>query len=109
MSETLKNAIKKAKLDKRVVDLEKNGYFLNSGISILKPDRMDIVDWILTFYNPSKEEIVEVLADSEGLQIKEPAKPMRPTNKELKVEEIRTNADKMLEKAHSEFMKFKSP
>jgi hypothetical protein len=109
MSETLKAAIKRAKQDDKVKELQKNGYFLNSGISILKPERLDIVDWILTFYNPLKDEVVEVLVDSVGLQIKEPAKPLKPGHKELKVDEIKTNLENMFEKAQGEFKKFKRP
>lgn len=82
---------------------------MNSGISILGPDQSIISDWILTYYNPQKNEVVQVMVDGEEVEIKKPATPMKPTQHELKLGGIKTNSSKMLEKTRKEFLKMDKP
>lgn len=105
----LKETIKKAEKDERVKDLRKKGYYLNSGISILKPDQMEIKDWILTYYNENENKVAEVLIGNDGIQLKEPATPMQPTKEELDLKDIKTNINNMFKKAKKEFKKFNKP
>jgi len=107
MTVKLKETIKKAEKDKKIKDLRKQGYFLNSGISILKPNQMEIVDWILTYYNLEKDLVVEVLVEKQGIQLKPPAPPLKPTEEELELKDIKVNANEMLDTALEEFRKFK--
>ena len=97
--------MKKAEKDEKVKELKEKGYFLNSGISILKHDQNVISDWNLTYYNLQENKVVQVIVDGEDIKLKEPATPLNPTKHELKLGEIKTNSSKMLEKTRKEFLK----
>lgn len=105
----LRNAVKKAEENKEVKELKEKGYFLNSGISILRPDQDVISDWNLTYYNLQENMVVQVMVNGEDVRLKEPAKPLNPTKNELKLDEIKTNSSKMLEKVKKEFLKMDKP
>lgn len=109
MVANLRNAMKKAEKDEKVKELKEKGYFLNSGISILKPNQDVISDWNLTYYNLQENKVVQVIVDGEDIKLKEPATPLNPTKNELKLGEIKTNSSKMLEKTRKEFLKMDKP
>jgi hypothetical protein len=103
-----KEALKQVQKNKQIKEYEKKGYFLNSGISLLGPGSYEIKDWIFTYYNPAENKVVET-AVSDSVEVKEPAEPIKPTAEALGVKSIKTNSDKMMQKASAEFKKKQLP
>jgi hypothetical protein len=109
MSESLKDAIITAEKSDSVKELRSQGYFLNSGISILAPDQEKITNWILTYFDPKSKEVVQVFVNEGGIDVKKPDVPVSPNPNELRLSDIKTNGDKMFAKAKEEFAKQRKP
>ena len=82
MSESLQEAIIAAEKSSDVKELRKTGYFLNSGISILSPSQETLNDWILTYYSPKSQDVVQVFV-KDTIEVRKPDKPLAPNMKEI--------------------------
>ncbi|MFH0986679.1 MAG: hypothetical protein V1911_01380 [Candidatus Micrarchaeota archaeon] len=105
----VKLAIEKAEVSEEVVQLRKNGYFLNSAFAVLGPEADKVEKWSLTYFNKEKNDTVEIKADANGVEKGVQGKPANPTKKELKLAQIKTGADEALAKARGEFNKKTEP
>ena len=98
-----------ASKNESVKSLSGKNYFLNAGISILPPNSKEIIDWILTYYNDEENLIIQVVISDGEVKVSEAAEPMNPSKIPLDVKKIKTNDQKMLEKASAKFAEFKKP
>jgi len=103
-----KDALKRVEKTQEVKKAKKDNYFLNSGIAIL-PAGESVKSWIFTYYNEKENKVIQAVVDANSIEFKEPATPIQPTKKELKPIEVKTNSDKILEKATIEFKKLREP
>ncbi len=104
----LKEALEKARESGKEKEIKEDGYYLNSGITILPVESYEVKGWILTYYNPDDDKVIQIVV-SDDIVVKEAEHPMNPTKKELDLKKIKTNVVKMLDKAKTEFLKFRKP
>ena len=105
----IREAVKAAEKSKEVKELKQKGYFLNSGMGFLEPLDKEVVAWNLTYYNQKANDVAQIVVDVDTVSLKEKGTPIHPTKQELKLDDIKTTNDKMLEKARREFKKYKQP
>lgn len=108
---TLKQAARKARKDEHVKNIEKRGYFLNSGLLMLQPAQETWEKWTLTFYNTDADRVigVDVGKGKKAVIVGRPAKASNPTKTALELKNVKTSAKRILKKATKEFEKFKQP
>ena len=105
-----KEAFEKLKETKEVEEINSNGnYLLTAAVSILKPSVFLTHEWIFIYYNKKINKTIQVIVSEEGVKIKQEEKPLKPSVLELDVKSIKTNSDKMIEKARKTFEEFHVP
>lgn len=108
----LKKAFEKAKesqeIKEKCID---NNYNLTAAMSILKSSSYKVEGWTLIYYNEKKHKTMQVIIkeNEKMFEIKEPEEPLKPSTKKLELKKIKTNSDKMLEKAKKQFLEFHKP
>lgn len=105
----LSDAVKRAEAALEVKDLEKGGYYLNSGFTLLEPGSEAITRWTLTYYNPKLNQVVQVEVEGDSYLVKGAAQPLAATPNKLEMKNVKTTADNMLKKARKEYAKYKQP
>ncbi len=93
-------------LAKENEDIEKSleqGYYLNAGIGVGKSTEGDMRRWIITFYSPDEEEVVQaIIKDENNIQFKPSAEAMDPSTQELDLDKVNITAKKALQIAKEE-------
>lgn len=102
-----KKYLKMAEKDSRVLELKKQGAFLNSAIAVIAEDRLE--KWRFTYFLPGSGLTATVLADDYGTEFSEPAPAPNPTKNPLDVKKARAAFEKVLKAAQKEFSKYKQP
>jgi hypothetical protein len=102
-------AVKVAEKSKDVKELIGKGFFLNSGMAFLEPSDMEVSKWILTYYEPNKNLVVQAEVEGGVVSLSEKGTPMHPSKEKLDLKALKTSGAKMLEKAKKEFQKYKQP
>ena len=105
----LGDAVRLADKSDEIKKLKQEGYFLNSGMAFLDAANMGIGKWTLTYYSAELNQVAQVVVDKDAVLLKEIGTPMQPSKNELKIADIKTSSEKMLEKASAEFKKHKQP
>lgn len=98
-----KEALEKAKENKDIERSREEGYFLNSGTVIFKPEPQGFDRWIITFYSTKEEEVVQAIVKKDGeVEFKESEKAIDPTTEELDLDKVEITAEEAIEKAKKE-------
>jgi hypothetical protein len=105
----LKDVVKTAEKNKEIKKFKAEKYFLNSAMSVLEPGKEEMERWTLTYYNEKENSVVQVFVSEAELELKPPATPMNPTKQPLMMKRIKTNPEKVIQKAKEEFQKYKQP
>ncbi|MEM0372265.1 MAG: hypothetical protein QXO69_00255 [archaeon] len=104
-----KDAVKAAANDESVRGLAEKGYFLNSCIAIFTPETLVFGDWILTYYHSGDNRVIQACVSDRGVELRQSAEPLNPSKELLDVKLVKTNEEKMLEKARKKFEELKKP
>ena len=105
----IQDAAKLSEKSEEVKGLRKKGCFLNSAIAFLEPAEKKIKVWNLLYYCQQDNQVTQMVVDEDNTFVKEKGTPVNPTTEPLDLKEIKTNSEKMLEKANKEFAKYKQP
>lgn len=98
-----KEALEKVKEKKEIKDAVKEGYYLNAGIGVMDMTKGELKRWIITFYNPDKEEVVQgIMKGKDEFAFKGSAEPMDPSTKEIDLDKIKITAKEAVDKAKEE-------
>ena len=105
-----KEALKKSKEIEKVKNLDLNkDYLLTAAVSILKAGASFPHEWILIYYNERINKTVQVVVNEKSVEVKEEQEPLKPSVLKLDIKSIKTNSDKMLDKARGIFKNFHVP
>jgi len=108
MKFNVKQAYKKINA-KEIKKVEKKGYYLNAVISLLQPDESLPHNFIFTFLNQKDNLIIQIIVDSDSVEIKKPSKATKPTTEKLNFGKIKVFHKSVLKKAFKEFKKINEP
>ncbi len=98
-----KEALEKVKEEKEIKDAVEEGYYLNAGIGVMDMKKGQLKRWIITFYNPDKEEVVQgIMKGEDEFNFKESAEPMDPSTKEINLDKVKLTAKEAVDKAKEE-------
>ncbi|MBI1973188.1 hypothetical protein HYS54_00090 [Candidatus Micrarchaeota archaeon] len=89
--------------------LGKEGYFPNSGLCVFPAGSFSAECWIVTFFHPAFNKVVQASVSGGGVEFKPPATPIKPSTTEIKPSQIRSSSSKVFEKALSVFRESKLP
>ncbi len=68
---------------------EVEDYFINSVIGVYMPKKNKLDRWIITFYSPSRKEVIQgVVRGKKDVAFKGSKEPLNPTTKELDIDSI---------------------
>jgi len=98
-----KEALERVKQNQDIESSVEEGYFLNSATAIFKPHIEGLDRWIITFYSPKEEEVVQGIITDEGeVTFKKSAKAIDPSTEEINLDKIELTAEEALEKTKEE-------
>ncbi len=98
-----KEALEKVKQHQDIENSIEGGYFLNSGTAIFKPHMEGLDRWIITFYSPKEEEVVQGIIKKQGeVTFKKSAKAIDPSTEEIDLDKVKITAEEALEKTKRE-------
>jgi len=89
--------------------IEKQGYYLNAALCVLRPETTDIHEFIFTFFNPEKNELIQVIVDDNTTAVKTSTQALKPTQKKLNLSKVKLHHDAILKIALEEFKKLNEP
>jgi len=104
----LKEALKRAADEPKVKEMEKKGYFLNSGTCIMPANDQETKEWIISYYSPSDNKVFTVSVGA-STRVGEPADPNRPSTEKLDIGKLEADAKTVLQNATKEFITYGHP
>ena len=84
---------------KEIKKVEEKNYYLNAVVSILPPEKKIVTNFIFTYFNADKNEIIQILVDEKNVQIKPSAKATHPTTEKLDLNKLKVTHKKILKLA----------
>ncbi len=105
-----KDALKKSRGVEEVSALnESSDKELTAAMAILKPGVYEVHEWIFMYYNGKENKTTQVVVTEQGVEVKNPEQPLKPSTVALDLSKVKTNSDNMIKKAVDEFKKYKKP
>lgn len=108
MELNFKDALELAKGNEDIERSMDEGYYLNSAVGIVNFPSREAKRWIITFYNPDKEEVVQGIVKGEGseekgeVNFKESEEAMDPSENKIDPENIELPVKEALDTALDE-------